>query len=188
MHGDVKHDLVAKWLGLAPGSWPPDHYALLGLRPGEADPRRIEESVHQRLLRLRPYQLNHPEQVTEAMNRLARAYSCLTNAEAKRRYDANLFAPGGTAVEAAELEPPAGAVDPLAWLFGPWSRLAVQPQALRATVPETRVADWIKAPPPQRRTRGPDTALADTSTEGSTDDSAPSAQTVQAPQIGRAHV
>jgi hypothetical protein len=181
MHGDVKHDLVAKWLGLAPGAWPPDHYALLGLHPGEADPRRIEESVHQRLLRLRPYQLNHPEQVTEAMNRLARAYSCLTNAEAKRRYDANMFAPGGTAVETGEAEPAADAVDPLAWLFGPWSRLAVQAQGPRATVPETRMADWIKAPPPKRVTPVADHGLADTSTEGSTDDSAASAGTVEAP-------
>src|SRR5947207_361061 len=28
--------VIATWLGLPPGPWPPDHYALLGLTPGES--------------------------------------------------------------------------------------------------------------------------------------------------------
>jgi hypothetical protein len=78
-------------LGLAPGEWPPDHYRLLGLKPGESDVQLIERQVHQRLDALRGYQVLHPEQATEAMNRLAQAFVCLTEPAAKERYDAELL-------------------------------------------------------------------------------------------------
>lgn len=84
----MSRDLICSWLGLAPGDWPPDHYRLLGLEPGEADVDRIEQQVHQRLESVRRYQLLHPEAVTEAMNRLAQAYVCLTDPTARRAYDA----------------------------------------------------------------------------------------------------
>jgi hypothetical protein len=83
----MSHELICTWLGLAPGDWPPDHYRLLGLEPGEADAERIEQRVHERLDAVRRYQLLHPELVTEAMNRLAQAYVCLTDPEARRAYD-----------------------------------------------------------------------------------------------------
>ena len=76
--------------GTAARAWPPDHYAVLGLTPGEPDVGKIEEHTHDRLARLRQYQLNHPDQVTEAMNRLAEAFSCLTDPAAKKAYDATL--------------------------------------------------------------------------------------------------
>jgi hypothetical protein len=87
----MTHEQVCSWLGLPPHCWPPDHYALLGLDPGENNLERIEQSVHERLLLLRSRQLNHPEQATEALNLLARAFSCLTDPEAKRAYDALLL-------------------------------------------------------------------------------------------------
>jgi hypothetical protein len=96
----MSHEHVCSWLGLPPDSWPPDHYTLLGLAPGEADLDRIEQCVHERLLLLRARQLNHPEQASEALNLLARAFSCLTDPEAKRSYDAAL------------LDPPAGKESP----------------------------------------------------------------------------
>jgi hypothetical protein len=97
---------------------------------------------------LRPYQLQHPELVTDAMNRLARAFTCLTNPEAKRVYDAalHLTAPAGL----ANSEPSGETLDPLCWLFGPWSQIG-------ATMPagglgeQHVVADWAQAPPPARR-------------------------------------
>src|SRR5438067_7142704 len=87
----MSHELICTWLGLPPGDWPPDHYRLLGLEPGESDCARIEQCVHQRLEAVRRYQLLHPELVTEAMNRLAQAYVCLTDPEARQAYDAVRF-------------------------------------------------------------------------------------------------
>src|SRR5262245_17055045 len=73
------HDLICTWLDLPTDPWPPDHYTLLGLPQGESDPARIERHVHERLERVRQFQLAHPEQATEAMNRLAQAFICLTD-------------------------------------------------------------------------------------------------------------
>jgi hypothetical protein len=87
----VTDDLICSWLGLAPGEWPPDHYRLLGLKPGESDVQLIEQHVHQRLDALRGYQVRHPEHATEALNRLAQAFVCLTEPAAKERYDADLL-------------------------------------------------------------------------------------------------
>jgi hypothetical protein len=84
----MAHELICTWLGLPQGQWPPDHYRLLGVEPAEADADRIEQQVHQRLEVVRRYQLLHPDLVTEAMNRLAQAYICLTDPEARRAYDA----------------------------------------------------------------------------------------------------
>jgi hypothetical protein len=86
-------ELICSVLGLSPSRWPPDHYALLGLEPGEADAARIEERVLERMERLRPYQLAHPESVTDAMNRLAQALVCLTDPDARSAYDATLQPP-----------------------------------------------------------------------------------------------
>jgi hypothetical protein len=87
----VNHELICGWLGLPAGAWPPDHYRLLGLSPGEGDPGVIERHVHERLDAIRRYQVTHPDQATEAMNRLAQAFICLTEAGAKSAYDAALF-------------------------------------------------------------------------------------------------
>jgi hypothetical protein len=93
------HELICNWLGLQPDEWPPDHYRLLGLTPGEGDPALIEQRVHQRLDTVRCYQMLHPEQATEAMNRLAQAFVCLTESNTKRLYDASLL--GAAAAEMA---------------------------------------------------------------------------------------
>jgi hypothetical protein len=82
---------ICTWLGLPPGSWPPDHYTLLGLPPGEPDVERIEHQVHERLTRLRCYQLSNPALATEAMTHLAKAFDCLTTPERKKAYDAATF-------------------------------------------------------------------------------------------------
>jgi hypothetical protein len=82
--------LICRWLGLAVDHWPPDHYELLDLEPGEADIARIEQRVHERMQRVRCYQLSQPEEATEGMNRLAQALVCLADAAAKKAYDASL--------------------------------------------------------------------------------------------------
>jgi hypothetical protein len=101
----MNQDLICAWLGLPAGVWPPDHYTLLGLKPGETDPNLIEESVHQRLDTVRRYQMTHPEPATEAMNRIAQAFVCLSEPASKRVYDVALLGP------AAGGEPHAGAAE-----------------------------------------------------------------------------
>src|SRR5437879_4025111 len=101
----MSHELICNWLGLPATSWPPDHYTLLALPPGEQDIARIEQAVHERMDRVRRYQLAHQEPATEAMNRLAQALCCLTDPAAKRAYDTALF-PDRVAV-VAPAPPPA---------------------------------------------------------------------------------
>jgi len=67
-------DLLRGWLGLAEAAWPPDAHSLLGVRPGERDLAHIEHQVQERLAKLRCYQISHPEEATEGMNRLAQAF------------------------------------------------------------------------------------------------------------------
>jgi hypothetical protein len=110
----MNHELICNWLEIAETAWPPDHYRLLGLEPGEPNVARIEEQVHRRLESVRRYQLTHPDLVTEAMNRLAQAFVCLTDPAAKRAYDVELLGD-------AAPEPPSPVVavqeaPPLAWL------------------------------------------------------------------------
>jgi len=100
----ANHELICSWLGLSPEEWPPNHYALLGLPVGEPDLERIQQRIHERMSKVRPYQVKHPEQVTEAMNRIAQAYTVLTDMSAKRVYDAELQ---GHAPLPAEGEPSA---------------------------------------------------------------------------------
>src|SRR5262245_31151164 len=118
----MSHHLICTWLGLPADSWPPDHYRLLGLEPGETDTALIEQRVHQRLDAVRRYQMMHPEQATEAMNRLAQAFVCLTEPAAKRAYDQAL--PGARPPIVPPLppvppkvEPRAEPRDPLIWLY-----------------------------------------------------------------------
>lgn len=67
-------DLIRTWLGLAEAAWPPDAHLLLGVTRGERDLERIEHQVQERLAKLRCYQISHPEEATEGMNRLAQAF------------------------------------------------------------------------------------------------------------------
>jgi len=87
----MSDEWICSCLRLPPDSWPPDHYTLLGLDLGEADSSRIEQRVQERMEKLRPYQLTHPDQATEAMNRLAQALVCLTDPAARHAYDAFLL-------------------------------------------------------------------------------------------------
>ncbi len=117
----MSRELICIWLELEPGEWPPDHYRLLGLRPGEDNLELIEQRVHQRLDTVRRYQMMHPEPATEAMNRLAQAFVCLTEPATKKMYDAELLGTPAPA-EAPEPKPaefPPENRDPLAWLYSP---------------------------------------------------------------------
>lgn len=81
------HELLCNWLDLPPLPWPPNHYALLGLEPGQGSMDEIELRVLERMEKLRRYQLLHPDQATEGMNLLAQAMICLTDPESRLKYD-----------------------------------------------------------------------------------------------------
>jgi len=98
-HFGVNRDLLRSWLGLPPGPWPPDHYALLGLAAGHGDAADFEPRVLAQMERLRIHQLLQPDLVTEGMNRLAQALITLTDPGAKAAYDSELGV--------ASLSPPA---------------------------------------------------------------------------------
>jgi hypothetical protein len=121
-------ELIRHWLNLPAGNWPPDHYSLLALRPKEADAELIERRTHERIAAVRPYQLNYPEEVTEVLNRLAAAFNCLTDAAAKKSYDASLGTQAATDQHIVQADDWAGMdpADPLAWLFRPWDLLTPQ--------------------------------------------------------------
>src|SRR5205823_4124482 len=139
----------------------------------ETDIGRIEQQVHERMERVRRYQLLNPEPATEAMNRLAQALICLTDPQARQAYDAKLLADATPASEplVAAAEPagvasaappvlvaqplpnapaPANSTDPLAWLFGSWSPTPPPPPPESAPNQFNQL-DWQNAPPPPVR-------------------------------------
>jgi hypothetical protein len=83
----MSRELICSVLGVPVESWPPDHYTLIGLTPEQAEPARVESRVQDLSARLRPLQLAHPEEVTDALNRLAQALVCLSDATARAAYD-----------------------------------------------------------------------------------------------------
>jgi hypothetical protein len=144
----MRQDLICSWLELPAGSWPPDHYRLLGLEPGEGDPERIEEHVHERLETVRRYQLPHPEEVTEAMNRLAQAFVCLTDPRTKETYDRTVMGLEPVALQGAGVAVAGGPNVPgrsqVEWLYQPWARSAAElpiAEALAELERETKGSD-----------------------------------------------
>ena len=146
------HEQICEILGLSPKTWPPNHYALLGLKRGESDGQLIETRVHDRMRQVRPYQLSYPEQVTEVMNRLAQAFACLTDPTARQAYDESLQAPHSERGFASR--PENGSIDPedpLAWLFGPWERLVDPESSAVSSVSRPHFRDWAASAPPPRQ-------------------------------------
>lgn len=125
----MNHELICSWLGLPPGEWPPDHYRLLGLTPGESDAALIEQRVHERLDSVRRYQMMHPEQATEAMNRLAQAFVCLTDPVSKKVYDTALLGEPPPTAQATAVAPRSEAVDELDWLYSDPPAARIEPPA-----------------------------------------------------------
>ena len=167
--------MICGWLGLSPDAWPPDHYRLLGLEPGENDVALIEQRVHQRLDLVRPYQMMHAEQATKAMNMLAQAFICLTEPAAKKAYDQSLLGdrrpadppPLPPVVPPPVVPPPApppvprlapvvaAPRDPLVWMYtpsatGPTSELPARASLSEASVltPPPLPVEPIAPPPP----------------------------------------
>lgn len=141
-------DLICSWLGLPPGEWPPDPYRLLGLEPGEVDAVAIEQRVHERLDSVRRYQMMHPEQATEAMNRLAQAFVSLMEQAAKKTNDAAVLT---VAAPPAPVDAPRPA-DTLDWLYQ--QSPPASPPPAPPPLPANTVLNY-KTPPPLPPLRQP---------------------------------
>src|ERR1051326_5712862 len=74
----MDHRLICEWLRLPPDRWPPDPYQLVGIEPSALTHALLEKRVQQRIELVRRYQLAHPDECTEALNRLAQAYVSLS--------------------------------------------------------------------------------------------------------------
>src|SRR5438132_7631223 len=124
----MNREMICLWLGLAGKQWPPDPYALLGLNAAECDAPKIEQRVQERMAKLRCYQLSHPDEATEAMNRVAQAFIALVERHCPR--------PEASAAPTESLAPkPATAAPKTA-------------EAQNATaVAENAQLDWQSAPP-----------------------------------------
>jgi hypothetical protein len=133
----MNRDMICIWLGLADKRWPPDPYALLGLAPAECTGARIEKRVQERMAKLRCYQLSHPEEATEAMNRVAQAFIALVERHGQR-----------PEARAAAVQPP-----PSTQSAAP-APLASGPSTLNETaVAQQPQLSWQAAPPPVRNAR-----------------------------------
>src|SRR5439155_14266196 len=98
---------------------------------------------------VRRYHMMHPEQATEAMNRLAQAFVCLTETAAKRLYDATLLGKSVGTLEAplpAEAAPEAR--DPLAWLYNPAPHGEGATPPPLPSVPPPLPPEWRQVPAP----------------------------------------
>ncbi len=150
--------ILCTCLGLPDQTWPPDHYALLGLAAGEEDLARIEQQVQDRMAKLRCYQLSHPEEATEGMNRLAQAFICLTENQLKRVYDQTMTVPApppeekpagqngaAPSVAAPSVAAPSAQGTPVPGMAAPGIGALQETKALDQTV-----SDWQSAPPPVR--------------------------------------
>ena len=122
----MNRELICNWLGLAEKGWPPDPYALLGVTPAECDAPKLELRVQDRMKKLRCYQLSHPEEATEGMNRVAQAFISLVERH-------------GTSAVAAP-PPPCPSSEAASGL----------PTFVPPTPPAGGQADWAAAPPPVR--------------------------------------
>lgn len=85
-------------------TWPPDHYAILGLTPGPVDAADVEQRARERTERLRTYQLAEPDAATDALNRVAQALVCLTDTATKRTYDDARQKPASEPPESANVD------------------------------------------------------------------------------------
>ncbi|HEX3315543.1 MAG TPA: hypothetical protein VHR72_11660 [Gemmataceae bacterium] len=101
----MNSELLCRWLGLPDRTWPPDPHTLLGVAADERDAKRIEQQVHERMTKLRAYQIAHPEEATEGMNRVAQAFVQMMENGQTPPVPSELpvasIAPGETIVEAA---------------------------------------------------------------------------------------
>src|SRR5205823_2364727 len=108
-------------------------YALLGVTPADCEAAQLELRVQDRMKKLRCYQLSHPDEATEGMNRVAQAFVSLIERHGTPPTNAKSAAP-----------PRSPDATPA---------IALEPATLPIPSSGTQ-SDWASAPPPIRSTRG----------------------------------
>lgn len=84
-------DVYKEWLGIPEGDRPPDHYTILRLVMFEDDPEKVQNNYRKLNSHVRKYATGqYLKQSQDLLNELAKAMLCLTDAAAKREYDASL--------------------------------------------------------------------------------------------------
>lgn len=96
------------WLDIPPEEQPPDHYRLLGVAPGEADPHAIAAAAQRRIAQVKPFAAGaHAELAQRILNQVTRAKACLLHPSRRARYDqalqAGLIAAREKAIRKTEL-------------------------------------------------------------------------------------
>lgn len=137
----VDNSIICAWLELSGCQWPPDHYTLLGIARTEADLAAIERQVQHRLEQVRRHQLLHPEAATEAMNRIAQAFLCLSDSRTRQAYDCGLF--GSAAPVTMSVGP--STPTPMPVVLEQPQVVEVDPQFLALVEEEVRAAETAEA-------------------------------------------
>ena len=84
-------DPYQQWLGVSSCDGLPDHYSLLGLRPGESDPEVIANAVQWREVLVRTFESGLlADQARGVLEQIAAARACLLDPAAKAAYDETL--------------------------------------------------------------------------------------------------
>jgi len=84
-------DPYREWLDIRGGERPPDHYALLGLKPLESDPQAIANAADMRMARIRKIRPGtHLPDWGRLLDQLQAAKICLLDPHSKAAYDASL--------------------------------------------------------------------------------------------------
>lgn len=83
-------DVYKEWLGIPEGVRPPDFYTILRLVQFEDDTDKIQANYRKLNAHVRKYATGqYLKQSQDLLNELAKAMLCLTDANAKREYDAS---------------------------------------------------------------------------------------------------
>ncbi|MFO0818176.1 MAG: hypothetical protein U1A77_09565 [Pirellulales bacterium] len=102
-------DPYHRWLGIAPGVRPPNHYALLGIPEFEEDLEVIASAADRQMSHVRSFQSGvHAVHSQQLLNELAAARVCLLQPERKQQYDERLRQDRsrGTGVKTTDSTPP----------------------------------------------------------------------------------
>lgn len=91
---EAEFDPYQHWLGIPKSEQPANHYRLLGLSVGEADPTTIQNAADERMRHLRTFQIGkHSDLSQKLLNEVAAAKLLLLNPKRRAAYDLKLAEP-----------------------------------------------------------------------------------------------
>lgn len=101
-------DPYEQWLGIGKNQRPVTCYQLLGVSPGEADPKKIEKAAERAAAKVhRHREGEHAPVCTRVLKEIEQAKSVLLDPAKRKAYDAKLRAKSGAAADTVEKTPAA---------------------------------------------------------------------------------